>query len=93
MTNQEQLQKERELFLRLKTAIASEIEQRETDNLNKDDFMRYSPVSDRYFRIDEDRAAEDAREDAVSGFIDDIDHAAPKLYEVIWDIMQEMRIC
>lgn len=92
MTN-EQLEKERELFLRLKTAIANEIEQREADNLNKDDFTRYSPLYDKYYRVDEDRAAEDAHEDAISDFIAAIDKAAPKLYDVVWDIMQEMRLC
>ena len=90
---QEQLEKERELFLRLKTAIANEIEQREADNLNKDDFTRYSPLYDKYYRVDEERAEEDAYEDAITDFIESIGNAAPKLYDVIWDIMQEMRLC
>ena len=86
-------EKEHELFTALKAAITAEIESREAANLSKDDFTRYSPLYDKYYRIDEDRAAEDAHEDAISDFIDAIDKAAPKLYDVVWDIMQEMRLC
>lgn len=86
-------EKEHELMTALKVAITAELERRVDDYCDKNPCTRLSVDETRVYTISGEDLVEEAQEDAEQTFMDDMDKHFPELYEAIWDIMSEMRIC
>ena len=85
--------KEHELMTALKVAITAELERRVDDYCDKNPCTRLSVDETRVYTISGEDQLEEAQEDSVQTLIQDIENHLPKLADVMWDIMQEMRIC
>ena len=84
--------KKHELWVELKAAIRAELDDRELDYKEKNPCTRLSDDETHVYTISGEDLEEEAQEDAIQTFMDDLDHACPKLYNAIWEIMSAERM-
>ena len=86
-------EKEHELFTALKAAITAEYERRVDEYCENNPCTRLSCDEQRVYTISGEEQLEEAQEDSVQTLIQDIENHLPKLADVMWGIMGEMRLC
>lgn len=80
-------QSEKELFNGLKLAITAEIERRIEDYCDRNPCHRFSELYQKEYTISGEDLVEEAEEDSLQTFLEDLDDKFPKLYEAIANIM------
>lgn len=86
-------EKEHELFVELKAAITAEYERRVDEYCEKNPRRRFDDLYNHEYTISGEALEEEAQEDSSQTLIQDIEHHLPKLADVMWKIMGEMKLC
>ena len=86
-------EKEHELFVELRAAITAEYERRVDEYCEKNPCRRLDDLYNHEYTISAEDQLEEAQEDSSQTLIQDIENHLPKLADVMWKIMGEMKLC